>query len=651
MQPARTPRRLSRRTPPPDARPPRPQSPHAQSPHAGSPRARSRGALAPLAAGVLVLGGLAPAALSGDAGAATSAAPAAKAALNSSDVTANLWEWNWRSVARACTDHLGPAGYGAVQVAPPAESVSLADSSEGPHPWWEVYQPVSYGLTSRLGTRAEFAAMVTACHNAGVRVYVDAVINHMAGHNNTVNTTYGGATFDPAGFSYPAVPYGYDDFHHPGDGYCDDEDGAIDDWDDKAEVQNCDFVSLSDLKTQSGYVRGKIAGYLNDLIGLGVDGFRIDAAKHIDQGDFAAVKGALNPTVAEGKPPYIAQEVFPGASNPDLKPAAFTSNGDVLGFAYAMGLKTQFQNGTLANLSGIPSWSLDADGSRTHAMVTNHDTERDGITLSYKDGDAYTLANYFLLAYPYGKPSVFDGFTWSSKGQSPPADSRGLVTDTDCSAGWQCLTLSTGVKGMVGWRNATASAPEVSDFTATARDVIGFRRGSRGWIGLNASSAPSTATYATGLADGVYCDVITGGTGAGPGGCAGTAVTVSGGAATVTIPARGAVAIHADARSGPAGPPATVADTFNVRATTTWGTSVHLVGNVPELGSWDPAKAVRLAPANYPVWSGTVTLPTGTRVEYKYLKKTDAGAVTWESGANRGYTTGTSPRTADDTWR
>ena len=209
-------------------------------------------------------------------------------------------------------------------------------------------------------------------------------------------------------------------------------------------MQNCDFVSLSDLKTQSGYVRGKIAGYLNDLIGLGVDGFRIDAAKHIDQGDFAAVKGALDPTVAEGKPPYIAQEVFPGASNPDLKPAAFTSNGDVLGFAYAMGLKTQFQNGTLANLADIPSWSLDADGSRTHAMVTNHDTERDGITLSYKDGDAYTLANYFLLAYPYGKPSVFDGFTWSSKGQSPPADSRGLVTDTDCSAGWQCLTLSTG---------------------------------------------------------------------------------------------------------------------------------------------------------------------------------------------------------------
>src|SRR3954470_10075054 len=79
--------------------------------------------------------------------------PSAHAAitLNASDVTANLWEWNWPSIGKACTDQLGPAGYGAVQVAPPAESVSLATSDSGPHPWWEVYQPVSYSLTSRMG--------------------------------------------------------------------------------------------------------------------------------------------------------------------------------------------------------------------------------------------------------------------------------------------------------------------------------------------------------------------------------------------------------------------------------------------------------------------------------------------------------------------
>jgi alpha-amylase len=211
------------------------------------------------------------------------------------------------------------------------------------------------------------------------------------------------------------------------------------------------------------------------------------------------------------------------------------------------------------------------------------------------------------------------------------------------------------MKGMVGWHNATASATTVSDFTATASGVIGFHRGSKGWIGLNDSSSASTATYRTGLSDGVYCDVITGGLGAS--GCAGTSVSVSGGNATVTIPAHGAVAIHVNARSGatptstPTSTPTTVSDTFNVYATTTWGTSVYIVGDIPALGSWDTSKAIKLSPDRYPTWSGTVTLPAGTRIEYKYIKKTDAGAVTWENGANRTYTTGTSGHTANDTWR
>lgn len=105
----------------------------------------------------------------------------------------------------------------------------------------------------------------------------------MAGANNTITTTYGGSTFNPSGYGYPAVPYAYDDFHHANDGWCADDDAVIDDWNNTSEVQNCMLLSLSDLKTQSATVRTKIAAYLNDLIGLGVDGFRVDAAKHVAQ--------------------------------------------------------------------------------------------------------------------------------------------------------------------------------------------------------------------------------------------------------------------------------------------------------------------------------------------------------------------------------
>lgn len=43
------------------------------------------------------------------------------------------------------------------------------------------YQPVSYRLQSRMGTRTELRNMINACRRAGVRVYADAVANHMSG--------------------------------------------------------------------------------------------------------------------------------------------------------------------------------------------------------------------------------------------------------------------------------------------------------------------------------------------------------------------------------------------------------------------------------------------------------------------------------------
>ncbi|WP_228644716.1 carbohydrate-binding module family 20 domain-containing protein [Microtetraspora sp. AC03309] len=569
---------------------------------------------------------------------AVAATPAnAAVTLNDSVVTANLWEWNWKSVSAACTTHLGPAGFGAVQVAPPQESVSLPNSSDGVHPWYEVYQPVSYKLDSRFGNRAQFASMVTACHNAGVRVYVDAVVNHMAGTNNPGGVTgYAGTSF--TGYSYPAVSYGNGDFHHPGDN-CPTS-GGINDWNNESQVTSCELLALSDLYTEKEYVRNKIADYLNDLIGLGVDGFRVDAVKHIKKSDFAAILGKLNNTVAEGKRPYVAQEIFDGATNDALKARAFIGNGDVLDFAYAKGVKAQFQ-GSISNLANLPNWNLDAPSANVFAMVTNHDLERDGATLSWRDGTDYTLANYFVLAYPHGKPSVYDSFTYSNRNQSPPADGNGFVTDTSCGGSWNCLTQSTGIKGMVGWANAAKSVTSVSDFKVVNNNVIGFHRGNRAWIGINDSGSASTAQFTTGLADGEYCDVISGA--ATTTGCTGTKVTVSGGQATVTIPANNAVAIHVNAKADIT----KVATTFTVSADLAAGQTLHVVGNVPALGGGSTTNSVALTANGGGSYKTTVELPASTVVSYKYLIKNGATVVEQEA-ANRSFTTpasGTATRT------
>src|SRR5690606_41550769 len=84
-----------------------------------------------------------------------------------------LFEWQWNAIASECENHLGPKGYAAVQVSPPQKSVSGSQ-------WWTRYQPVSYAIEGRSGTRAEFARMVARCNAVGVDIYVAAVIDHVS---------------------------------------------------------------------------------------------------------------------------------------------------------------------------------------------------------------------------------------------------------------------------------------------------------------------------------------------------------------------------------------------------------------------------------------------------------------------------------------
>ncbi len=544
------------------------------------------------------------------------------------DVIANLFEWPWTSVAGECTNRLGPAGYGAVQVSPPQESVTVAN-----HPWWEVYQPVSYQLTSRMGNRSQFSAMVNACHAAGVKVYADAVINHMTGQGNT---GYGGTTF-PDKYDYPGL-YSSNDFHHyPGD--CPESDGQIHNYGSQTEVQECELVSLSDLRTESDYVRGKIAGYLNDLLGLGVDGFRVDAAKHINTNDLAAIESKLTRSA------YIFQEVMYGAGDA-VQPSQYEGTGSLLEFRYGQTLKSTFGGGNIADLQNFGNSGMEPSGKAV-SFVDNHDTQRNGSTLSYKDGTTYTLADEFMLGWNYGTPNVMSSFDFSNNDQSPPADGNGMVSTVSCGNGWECEHRRAQVTGMVGFHNAVAGTG-IGNWWSDGSNQIAFSRGDKGFMAIDKEGGTLSRTFATGLPSGVYCDVVHGSVSGGS--CTGPTVTVDGsGNAAIQVGAMDSVAIDAASRVG--GTSGTTAVTFHVNATTNLGQNVYVVGSIPALGSWDTSRAVPLSAATYPVWAGTAGLPTGTAFQYKYIKKDGNGTVTWESDPNRTATAGGTTMDINDTWR
>ncbi|MFD8998202.1 alpha-amylase [Streptomyces abikoensis] len=412
-------------------------------------------------------------------GTAVGAPPAAASAPGGKDVTAVLFEWDLKSVARECANTLGPAGYGYVQVSPPQEHI------QGPQ-WWTSYQPVGYRIAGRLGDRAAFAEMTRACHAAGVKVVVDAVVNHMAAGTG-VGT--GGTSYTKYG--YPGL-YGDTDFHtcrRP-----------ISDYTSRTDVQNCELVGLADLDTGNDHVRTAIAGYLDDLLSLGADGFRVDAAKHIAADDLAAIKAKLSrPDV------YWKQETIHGAGEA-VRPEEYTRTGDVQEFRYARDLKRVFQRERLAYLKNYGEGWAYLPSDRASVFVDNHDTERNGDTLTYKDGANYTLAQVFMLAWPYGSPDVHSGYEFTDRDAGPP---RGGAVGACWQDGWKCQHAWPEIRSMVAFRNAVRGTP-VTGWWDNGYQAIAFGRGDKGYVVVNHEGFALSRTFQTSLPGGDYCDVQSG---------------------------------------------------------------------------------------------------------------------------------------------
>jgi alpha-amylase len=542
-------------------------------------------------------------------------APAGAAPPGPKDVTATLFEWSFASVARECTNVLGPRGYGYVEISPPQEHI------QGPQ-WWTSYQPVSYRIAGRLGDRAALQSMVSTCHAAGVKVIADAVVNHMTMATSPGVGT-GGSSYTK--YDYPGT-YQQQDFHS-----CH---SPISNYADRSNVQNCELGGLADLDTGSDYVRGRLAAYLNDLSSLGVDGFRIDGAKHIAAADLAAIKARLtNPGV------FWVQEVIYGAGEA-VQPSEYTGNGDLDEFRYAYDLKRIFGSEQLSYLSNFgEAWGY-LPSARARAFVDNWDTERNGATLNRTYGSTYTLANVFMLSWPYGSPNVYSGYSYANFDDGPP--NGGTVTAC-FQNGWTCQHAWSQIANMVAFHNAVAGTA-VGNWWTNGNDAIAFGRGTRGYVVINREASQITQTFQTSLPAGTYCDVQHGDPLNGCNG--GIAYTVGAdGRFAATVAAGDAIALHANARvNAGAG--------FSVTATTSFGQNIYLVGSNAALRNWDTANAIPLTSAGYPVWGVEVGMPAGTAFQYKYIRKDASGAVTWESGANR---TGTVPASGmlrlNDTWR
>jgi len=479
-------------------------------------------------------------------------------------VFVHLFEWRWPDVARECESFLGPKGFTAVQVSPPSEHAVLA--SDG-FPWWQRYQTVGYQLESRSGTRAEFIDMVSRCRAAGVGIYVDAVLNHMTAQAS--GTGSAGSQFTK--YAYPGL-FTQADFHTP---VCQIQDA---DYATSAEhVQRCELLSLADLDTGNPSVQTRQAGYLSDLLQIGVRGFRLDAAKHMAAPDLAAVLAQVQPRADEA--PYYFLEVIDYGGEAvhasDYLEIDDSAEIDVTEFKYK-GVGDAFLGRNAKTLSSLgllseQAWAM-LPSRRAVVFIDNHDTQRADANF-YQDGSAHDLASVFMLAWPYGYPSLMSSYGFDrgmSEGRDagPPSDGDGTTraayeggaSAPSCvtspfgpaTRGWICEHRARSVANMVAFRKASVGAP-VERFWENGNNQLAFARGDRAFVAINHEPTKLVQVLPTGLAMGRYCDVInadfTPAKGAHQASCSGQIVELdASGSIALDLPAETALAIHVNAK-------------------------------------------------------------------------------------------------------
>ncbi|RMN54099.1 hypothetical protein ALQ59_200098 [Pseudomonas syringae pv. apii] len=445
-------------------------------------------------------------------------------------------------MAKECRSALGPAGYGAVQISPPQASLVTGH-------WWDIYQPVNFSsLTSVMGTESELREMIKTCHEAKVRVYADIVINQVAGESSSSFKSSDGSTWDSRSLSYPQ--FSSNDFHST----CYIERSDYDNsW---KRVKECRLNNLPDLNQSSGYVQGIAANYMTKLLSLGVDGFRVDAAKHQNADDLNTILMTVRksyPRTLAGENIWVTQEIIPDGSS---SRADYYKNGTVNEFNYTTAMSKAFRKQDGFNLAAIPSmlgvlgnWGGSfrlIPSDKATVFINNWDTERNSepslnaSNMKFNDrynSKRYDLANILMLALPYGEAQVHSGFAFDDHDQdAPSAAALDENTQPNLKSGWDFVHRVDSIASMVQFR-AASQGQEVTNWVSGNSNQIAFSRGNTGFVALNNSSFSWSKNFHTGLPEGTYCNIITKSFNTPLWSCSSKVVVDSKGNAYLTVPA------------------------------------------------------------------------------------------------------------------
>ena len=172
-------------------------------------------------------------------------------------VILHCFEWKFTDI-QAELANIAAAGFNAIQTSPVQPNWTTEQTSS--HVWYDVYRPWGFRVaTTALGTKEQLQSLITAAHSYGIKVIVDVVANHTVSFNDTE-------------WSKLDSYWKNISLYH--------ERGGVWSYSDREAVTQGD-ISMHDIKTELSANQTEIKKLITELKGMGVDGIRWDAAKHI----------------------------------------------------------------------------------------------------------------------------------------------------------------------------------------------------------------------------------------------------------------------------------------------------------------------------------------------------------------------------------
>ncbi|MDO5124243.1 MAG: alpha-amylase family glycosyl hydrolase [Eubacteriales bacterium] len=440
------------------------------------------------------------------------------------------WNWSYRNI----TDNLktiAEQGFTTIQVSPPNEikmptkGVKVCEpavNGVAPNGWWMFYQPAGFQLNesedNALGTKAEFVKMCEEANKLGVKIIVDAVINHM-GTDDDHTGLYTNTSEDPMdhvnprawefekeiieakAFHSPWVDMTYKENYW--DGY-NDKDIEED------LTQHC-TSGLPDLDTSTKVVQDAIYDYLEELILAGADGFRFDAAKHIEtKYDTYFASDFWDNTLIKLRENYPDEEIYTYGEIlnkcGDGRPfSEYTWMMDVTDSASYWGIKDAVQkNGNGGN--SIPYYpSTNFTKENVIQWNESHDTYIDGGTSSLTIQQrnkiwALTAARQTITGVYFARPDDRTGAN------------RAAIENI-------CSGIYLGDLNLTSWTRPEVKAVnqfdnyfgDAAEYNSVQNKVTVIERGGKGATLVNLNGTTATVDLkANTLADGTYIESITG---------------------------------------------------------------------------------------------------------------------------------------------